>query len=227
MSLILHIETASKNCSVALAKSGRLLALEEIATAHYSHAEQLHPFIQELFEATDFKVENLDSVAVSKGPGSFTGLRIGVAAAKGICFALDIPLIAINTLELMAQSHINDKNRWLIPMLDARRMEVYTAVFDGAGKEIKPTWAEVLFPNSLGALLENQKAYVFGEGAKKFKTITENENLLFLDNYDFPSARQMVAMAYEAFKTKQFEDLAYFEPFYLKEFISNPPKSKH
>ena len=100
---------------------------------HYSHAEQLHPFIHELFEATDFKVEHLDSVAVSKGPGSYTGLRIGVAAAKGICFALDIPLIAINTLEMMAQSHLNDKNRWLIPMLDARRMEVYTAVFDGAG----------------------------------------------------------------------------------------------
>ena len=132
MSLILHIETASKNCSVALAKSGRLLALEETATAHYSHAEQLHPFIRELFEASDFKVEQLDSVAVSKGPGSYTGLRIGVAAAKGICFALDIPLIAINTLELMAQSHLNDKNRCHIPMLDARRMEVYTAVFDGA-----------------------------------------------------------------------------------------------
>ena len=227
MSLILHIETASKNCSVALAKSGRLLALEEIATAHYSHAEQLHPFIRELFEASDFKVEQLDSVAVSKGPGSYTGLRIGVAAAKGICFALDIPLIAINTLELMAQSHLNDKNRLLIPMLDARRMEVYTAVFDGAGKEIKSTWAEVLFPNSFGALSENQKAYVFGEGAKKFKPITENENLLFLDNYDFPSARQMVGIAYEAFKTKQFEDLAYFEPFYLKEFIVTPPKSKY
>ena len=227
MSLILHIETASKNCSVALAKSGCLIALKEMVNAHYSHAEQLHPFIRELFEATDFKVEQLDSVAVSKGPGSYTGLRIGVSAAKGICFALDIPLIAINTLELMAQSHLNDKNRWLIPMLDARRMEVYTAVFDGAGKEIKTTWAEVLSPNSFGTLLENQEAYVFGEGAKKFKPITENENLLFLDNYDFPSARQMVGMAYEAFKTEPFEDLAYFEPFYLKEFIITLPKSKH
>jgi len=226
MGLLLHIESASKNCSVALAKEGTLVALEEMTTPHYSHAEQLHPFLQKLFEKASCTPADLDAVAVSKGPGSYTGLRIGVAAAKGLCFALEIPLIALNTLQMMIQPHLKNEKHFLIPMLDARRMEVYTAVFDGKGNEVQAAWAEVLSTDSFKDLLGKQKALVFGEGANKFKALNPNENIHFLEGFDYPSAQAMVSLAYDAFQNKQFEDVAYFEPFYLKEFIGTPPKPK-
>lgn len=223
MALILQIESATKNCSVALAKDGEILAVKEKATPNYSHAEQLHPFIETLLKDTSEKAEDLDAVAVSKGPGSYTGLRIGVAAAKGLCYALSIPLLGINTLESMAQPHLHH-NQFLIPMLDARRMEVYTAIFDAQGKTIKKTWAEVLNKNSFDPYLEDHKALVFGEGAQKFKALNSNENLDFLSDFDYPSAQTMAGLAFKAFQKKQFENVAYFEPFYLKEFMTTPPK---
>jgi len=226
MALILHIESATKNCSVSLARAGEILAVKEMATTHYSHAEQLHPFIERLFKTASEKLENLEAVAVSKGPGSYTGLRIGVAAAKGLCYALSIPLIGINTLETMVQPHL-DQGQWLIPMLDARRMEVYTAIFDAQGNTVKPTWAEVLEPHSFAAHLGDQKALVFGEGAHKFKAIYNNKKLDFLSDFDYPSSQAMVGLAYKAFQEKHFEDVAYFEPFYLKAFMVTPPKAKN
>ncbi|MGB1019718.1 MAG: tRNA (adenosine(37)-N6)-threonylcarbamoyltransferase complex dimerization subunit type 1 TsaB [Flavobacteriaceae bacterium] len=226
MALILHIESATKNCSVALAKDGEIVAFKEKATPNYSHAKQLHPFIEALFRNASEKVESLDAVAVSKGPGSYTGLRIGVATAKGLCYALSIPLMGINTLQSMIQPHLN-QGQWLIPMLDARRMEVYTALFDAQGNAVKPTWAEVLEPDSFDTHLGDQKAFVFGEGAHKFKALCSNKNLHFLSDFDYPSALTMTGLAFEAFQEKKFEDVAYFEPFYLKEFLVTPPKANN
>ena len=151
MSYILHIETATKNCSVAIGKSGSLVALKELYAENFSHSEQLHVFIQKALQEANIEMEALDAVAVSKGPGSYTGLRIGVAAAKGICFALELPLIGINSLQILAEKYSALEKALLFPMFDARRMAVYVMVLDENKQLVKPTFNEVITANSFEA----------------------------------------------------------------------------
>ncbi|MBZ0328439.1 MAG: tRNA (adenosine(37)-N6)-threonylcarbamoyltransferase complex dimerization subunit type 1 TsaB [Altibacter sp.] len=218
MASILCLETATTNCSVALSVNGSAIAIQEDVSKNYSHAEMLHPFITQVLADANIKMEALDAVAVSKGPGSFTGLRIGVSAAKGICFALDIPLISIPTLESLALQAITNAI-YVVPMLDARRMEVYAAVFS-KGKEIRTTEAEILNDGSFSEYLEKGKVVFIGDGVEKFKTLCTHSNAIFLEE-KFPSAREMTLLAESKYKKNDTEDVAYFEPYYLKDFISN------
>ena len=224
MGYILNFETATKNCSVSISKSGKLIAFEELNTGGYSHAEKLHVFIEQVLQKAGIDFSDLVAVCVGKGPGSYTGLRIGVSAAKGICFALDIPLIAIETLEILACSQSVSEGV-LVPMLDARRMEVYSAVFAGDGEKIRETKAEIITAESFDSYLRNGKVTLLGDGAEKCKNIIEHEHIEFIENR-YPSAKDMIALSYEKFKKEQFEDVAYFEPFYLKDFVGTKPKKR-
>lgn len=217
MSTILCIETASTNCSVAIGVNGKLLALKEDYDSSYSHAERLHTFIKELVEDNDLKLSDLDAIAVSKGPGSYTGLRIGVSAAKGLCFSLDIPLISVATLTSIA--HQVEDEGTIIPMMDARRMEVYTAVFDKDKNQIEETSAKILDPESYNSNLEEGLVYFIGSGVEKFKKICEHHNARYIEG-KLPSAAQMVSLATMKHKKSDFEDVAYFEPYYLKDFMA-------
>ena len=219
MALILNIETATKNCSVSISKNGKIIALKEINEGGYTHAENLHPFIEEVLKSANLKINNLDAVAVSKGPGSYTGLRIGVSAAKGICFAADKPLISIDTLKILA-SQLKNENGFIIPLLDARRMEVYSAVFDYKHQLIRKVAAEILTPDSFKDYLAIDKVYFLGDGTDKCQTIINHQNAKFLLDC-FPSAKEIGILAEEKFNNNDFEDVAYFEPFYLKDFVSN------
>ena len=187
MALILCLETATTNCSVALSKDGALLALKEDKSNNYSHAEKLHVFIDEILKENNLQVEDLDAIAVSKGPGSYTGLRIGVSSAKGLCFSLDIPLISIATLASLA-AHVKQEKGFIIPMLDARRMEVYSAVFDQKLEEIRETRAEVLDENSFTDYLEKNNTVFIGNGVEKFQDICTHSNAEFILD-KLPSAR--------------------------------------
>ncbi len=218
MSLILHIETATKNCSVALAKEGVLLHHIEEYSEKYSHAERLHVFIEKLFEESPYSLHDLDAIAIGKGPGSYTGLRIGVSSAKGLCFGLKIPLISIDTLTILASSQNTTSFDYLVPMLDARRMEVYTAVF-------RP---DLTFEEDIQALILDENAFkkyadkkllFFGNGASKAQTLFTNPYFHFKEDVH-PSAKHMVDLAFKKFQNHDFEDVAYFEPFYLKDFIA-------
>lgn len=224
MSIILHIETATKNCSVALSSSEKLLALEEHYSDNYSHSEQLHGFIQTVLKKADLQMSSIDAVAVSKGPGSYTGLRIGVAAAKGICFALDLPLIAINSLQVLAGKVNLTEETLLFPMFDARRMEVYTMVLNEKKEILEPTFAEIITGNSFETLSKDKKWIFMGEGAQKCKALFNALYIEYRDDLKFPSTQEMIPLAWEAFKEKKFEDVAYFEPFYLKEFYTTAKK---
>lgn len=216
--ILLNIETATKNCSVSLSENGKLIALKEFNEGNYSHAENLHPFIDDVLHETKKTYKNLSGIAVSKGPGSYTGLRIGVSAAKGLSFALDIPLLSVNTLEVLAyRASIN--NGVIIPVLDARRMEVYQAVFDKDLNLIDPTKAVVIDEGSYDKFLAKGLVHFIGDAVEKVSTIIAHPNAIFIDN-QFPSAREMVALSYEKFKKQEFEDVAYFEPYYLKDFIA-------
>ena len=231
MALILNIETATKVCSVSLAKDGQLMAFKE-HNGDYSHAENLTLFIEDVLLQAGVKLQIVDAIAVSMGPGSYTGLRIGVSAAKGLCYALDKPLIAISTLKHLAFSisnnlitTIDNDKLQFCPMLDARRMEVYCAIFDFSNNEIKPTAAEIMDENSFYGFLNEKISYFFGDGAAKCKELLSvHENMIFIDNV-FPSAINMIALSEQAYINKQFEDIAYFEPFYLKDFIAGKKKS--
>ena len=223
MGIILNIETATKNCSVSLAKEGSVLAVLEENEAQYSHAEKLHLLIEEVCEKAEISLRELEAVAVSKGPGSYTGLRIGVSAAKGLCFALDIPLIAVATLDVLAHSAVPAKNGLIVPLLDARRMEVYSAVFNATFSQIRETKAEIITEDSFAEELLRGEVVFLGDGAKKVKEIITHENAVFIEN-SFPSAKTMSFLSEEKFKHKGFEDLAYFEPFYLKDFIAGKSK---
>ena len=178
-----------------------------------SHAKLLTIFIDEVLKELNLNYNQLDAVAVSKGPGSYTGLRIGVSTAKGLCYAKNIPLIAINTLESMANGiiHSDIKN------------QVYSAFFNSEGKFLREVEAEIIDENSYVEILKNQQMIFFGDGSEKIKNIITNENAIFLDEV-FPSASSMTELSEQAFKNKQFEDVAYFEPFYLKDFIATIPK---
>ena len=223
MAIILNIETATKNCSVSLAENGKLLALKELNDTGYSHGENLHLFIEIVLKEAKLSFLDIHAVAVSKGPGSFTGLRIGVSAAKGLCFSLEKPLISIPTLASLARAIGAKENEYIIPLLDARRMEVYSAVFDHTYTAIRETQAEVIADGSFHSYLEKGTVYFLGDGAEKCKQIITHENAVFLDGY-FPSAKEMIQLSYEKYDHSDFEDVAYFEPYYLKDFLITKAK---
>ncbi len=226
MSLILSLETTTHNCSVALSQHGRLLVSTELAEVSYSHAEKLHPFIKETLQKANLRQDQLQAISVSAGPGSYTGLRIGVSAAKGLCYALDLPLISVDTLESFAhQKQI--ENGLLVPTLDARRDEVYMAVFDEEHHHIQNTQAMIITASSFEALYKERSLYIFGSGAEKCARILPQHPNLHIDTtLAFPSAKQQALLAFEKYKNQQFEDLAYFEPLYLKEFQTTAVPSK-
>jgi tRNA threonylcarbamoyladenosine biosynthesis protein TsaB len=221
MAYILAIETATKNCSVALSKDGVTLLCKEIAEQGYSHAERLHVFIEELLNEFQVPFKDIAAIAVSQGPGSYTGLRIGVSAAKGLCFALDIPLIAIDTLCLLASQVVINEG-CIVPMIDARRMEVYSAVFNSKHEEIRGVRAEILTSESFSDI--DSTIYFIGDCAEKSKTVLNKKNHVYLDTIVYPSAKDMSAMAYEKYKKNDIVDVAYFEPFYLKDFVGTVSK---
>nr|WP_067061222.1 tRNA (adenosine(37)-N6)-threonylcarbamoyltransferase complex dimerization subunit type 1 TsaB [Mucilaginibacter sp. L294] len=220
--MILQIETATTSCSVALARDGKVLAFKEI-NARNIHAEVITVYIDELMAQTGGTYAGLDAIAVSCGPGSYTGLRIGVSTAKGLCFALDKPLISVPTLAAMANGVAlnNDvTNMLLCPMIDARRMEVYTAIFYAAGEIIKPTAAEIIDADSFSGILAENKVLFFGDGADKCRqALGHNPNAAFLADFE-NSATHLTQIAADKFNRADFEDVAYFEPYYLKDFIA-------
>ena len=216
MSYILNIETATKNCSVAIAKNGTTILSKETAELGYSHAEKLHVFLEEIIAEAGITMNDLSAIAVSQGPGSYTGLRIGVSAAKGLCYALQIPLISVDTLLVLA-SKVAKTDGLVIPMIDARRMEVYSAIFNSNKEKIREIQAEVLTEDSFSNVSET--IYFIGDSNEKAKTILNKSNFVFLDDIVFPSANEMSAIAFDKFQKSNFEDVAYFEPYYLKDFM--------
>jgi tRNA threonylcarbamoyladenosine biosynthesis protein TsaB len=229
--MILCLETATPVCSVALNENCCTIALRE-TEGQNAHSEKITNFIREVMEVGKIDYKQLDAVAVSKGPGSYTGLRIGVSTAKGICYAADLPLMAIDTLEAMAHgikakfgSQIGE-NDLLIPMIDARRMEVYAAVFDANLNKIEDTAARVIDENSFEDLLKDHHLWLFGDGAPKLKKVFENQpNISIVEGFK-PSAAYMLPLAEKALRNHDFVDVAYFEPFYLKDFIAGKPHVK-
>ena len=224
MAVLLNIETSTKNCSVSIADNGKIVAMKELNNGNYSHAEVLHPFIEDILKEAGMLIGELEGVAVSKGPGSYTGLRIGVSAAKGLSFALNIPLISIDTLHSLSHA-ITVEAGTIVPMLDARRMEVYAAVFDKTHKQIRTIEAEIIEDSSFSEYLALGKVYFLGDGAQKCKETITHKNAIFVSD-KFPSSEQMALLSHEKFLRKETEDLAYFEPFYLKDFIVIPEKKK-
>jgi tRNA threonylcarbamoyladenosine biosynthesis protein TsaB len=256
MSIILSIETSTKACSAAIHQDGKLLSVSELYNEK-SSSGMLTTLIEHVVRTASLSFQDLDAIAVAKGPGSYTGLRIGVSTAKGLCFTLEKPLIAVNTLEAMAllnyelgimnyefnytethsqknhSSFIESSNRihhspLLVPMLDARRMEVYCSVFKSENLEIiEPTQAKIIDETSFADLLSTNKMIFFGDGAEKCRAVLgENPNAVFLDKIVYPSAKNVGFLATKAFKNEQFENVADFEPFYLKEFVGTTPKKK-
>jgi len=215
-------------CSVALSVDGIVQAIQESHIKN-AHAESITLFSQEVIEQAGYSFNDLDAIAVSKGPGSYTGLRIGVSTAKGLCYAKDIPLISVNTLKAMAygmRMHNNVEPYLYCPMIDARRMEVYVAVFNQKLDTVTETKAEIIDENSFSKVLANNKMLFAGDGAGKCKTpLSKNQNAHFIDDF-FPSASFLSALAEEKFNKELFEDVAYFEPFYLKDFVAGVPKVK-
>jgi tRNA threonylcarbamoyladenosine biosynthesis protein TsaB len=218
MALILNIETATKNCSVSLAKDGETITCKEIAEQNFSHAEKLHVFIEELLNENNVAYKNLDAIAVSQGPGSYTGLRIGVSSAKGFCYALNIPMIAIDTLELLAR-RITITDGLIIPMIDARRMEVYSAIFNVDYLKVRKIEAEIIDTNSYSEIENN--IHLVGDGIAKFKDVLTDDKFIFHEDIVYPSANEMSLLSFEKHKKSDFVDVAYFEPYYLKDFILN------
>ena len=216
---ILNIETSTKACSVALHKNGELIVSREDVTTNFSHSEKLLKFISELFSDAKLSLSDLDAIAVSMGPGSYTGLRIGVSTAKGLCYGLDIPLISISTLKAMSFGMaLEIKADLYCPMIDARRMEVYSAFFDINNTEVRKIQADIIDENSYKKELE-KKVVFFGDGSEKIKDKIKHENAMFISNIH-PSAKNMGLLSYQKFHKSLFEDLAYFEPFYLKDFVA-------
>lgn len=218
MARILSIETSTSICSVALHERGALLALAEIKETG-AHAEKLLLLVDEVFEKAALSFGDLDAVAVSQGPGSYTGLRIGVSTAKGIAYALDIPLIGINTLQAMAASQPLNQGEFVVAVLDARRMEVYTQTFGEANQEITSIAALVLEEGVFASILEKGRVYFVGDGVEKVKGCAQHPNAVFSDSWEQSlSAKNMGQLAFEKFLREDQEDLAYFVPNYLKEF---------
>lgn len=220
---ILNIETTTKNCSVSISNNGQSLYCKEIATQGYSHAEFLHQFIQECLNKTNLRFSDLDAVAVSQGPGSYTGLRIGVSAVKGLCFVLQIPLIAIDTLKILAMQKKIEKGL-IIPMIDARRMEVYSAVFDVDFQKIRAVEAQIIDENSFENHTDN--LYIIGDCQEKIQSVLSKNNFIFDQSIQFPSANEMALLGFEKYKNNDFVDVAYFEPYYLKDFLILKPQAQ-
>lgn len=233
--LILHIETATKFCSVALSEGKDLVSLRE-SDEERSHATSLARFIRECFLDSGKKISDLDAINVSKGPGSYTGLRIGVSTTKGIAYAQRLPVIATGTLQVMVfaaldsselkgQTHGSNMDYFLCPMIDARRMEVFTGIFRPDGTAFRKISAEIIEEDSFSGILDSQPIYFFGDGSDKCRSVLKHENAHFIPDIH-PSARYMIDLALEAFVNNRFEDVAYFEPYYLKEFIATIPRKK-
>lgn len=225
MAIILNLETATTNCSVSIAEDGKLLLLKEYNSEGYSHSEKLHVFIKEALKEASLSFLELSAIAVSKGPGSYTGLRIGVSAAKGLCFSLDLPLVSIPTLESMAHQVRWNGEGVVIPVLDARRMEVYSLVFDSNYNEVRETKAEIIDELSFNEFIQKGKVLLVGSGAEKCKEILKNPDFSF-DSSVVPSAKEMCNLSFEKFQKSDFENVAYFEPYYLKDFILQKKKTK-
>ncbi|MGN7810607.1 tRNA (adenosine(37)-N6)-threonylcarbamoyltransferase complex dimerization subunit type 1 TsaB [Flavobacterium sp. 22076] len=223
MSFILNIETATKNCSVSIAKNGETILCKEIAEEGYSHAEKLHVFIEEAIAESGVSIQDLNAVAVSQGPGSYTGLRIGVSAAKGLCYALNIPLIAVDTLQTLASKAKISEGK-IIPMLDARRMEVYSEIFNADLEVERTIQAEIITEDSFAAYKET--LYFVGDCAEKCKPVLTKDNLVFLEEIKYPSANEMSKISYDKYQKSDTVDVAYFEPYYLKDFMMTLPKKQ-
>lgn len=221
MIYILNIETATKNCSVSLSKNGQTVAIKEVSEEQFSHAEKLHLFIKEVLAFEGISLENLNAVAVSKGPGSYTGLRIGVSAAKGLCYALNIPLIAVDTLAILAEK-ISVDSGIIVPMIDARRMEVFTQMYS---KDHSPlSLAEALIVDETAFADTAEKIHLIGDGALKCKIVLTDDKFVFHEDIIYPSANEMSRISYKKYIENNFEDVAYFEPYYLKDFMLTTKK---
>lgn len=230
MSIILNIETATPVCSIALTDNDQILALRETSEKN-SHSQVVTVFIDEMLKDCGLKPSDLDAVAVSKGPGSYTGLRIGVSTAKGICYALGKPLISVGTLKAMALGMAEKFNNpgnlpvLFAPMIDARRMEVYTALYDQNLTSVKDVYAAIVDNDTFSDLIDNHIICFAGDGAEKCREVLNHPNFRLLDDFT-ASAAYMAGFSAEKFKTAQFEDTAYFEPYYLKDFVAGPPRVK-
>lgn len=216
--MLLCIETSGKNCSVALFEGLQLVSIREVHTEQFSHSENLHVFIEQVLKESNLQPKAIKAIAISAGPGSYTGLRIGVATAKGLCYGWDIPLIALPTLRILAEqvSYEFTDIEYIIPMIDARRMEVFTAVYSHDFSPILGERAEILTESTFDTYLNKGKTIFLGDGITKFQAICKHKNAYFWQN-KFPSAKQMGRLALEKYQAQAFEDIAYFEPFYLKE----------
>lgn len=235
MPIILNIETSSDVCSVAIARDGNPIAGKE-SSEGLNHSKLLSVFVSDVFEDAGMSIDSIDAVAVSMGPGSYTGLRIGVSLAKGLCYALGKPLIAVGTLDSLADNTIENPNYYFAdirdegellfcPMTDARRMEVYTALYNRKGQKLEPVSAKIINNSSFKDYLDSHKILFFGNGSLKCQPLITHPNALFRGPLK-TSARYMLKLAEEKFKLNEFEDVAYFEPFYLKDFIATVPVNK-
>ena len=216
MPLILSLETATTNCSVALASDGKVVASRSINSG-YSHSEKINVFIEEVIAQAGVTLKDLQAVAVSSGPGSYTGLRIGISTAKGLCYALDIPLISVNTLDAMAQG--------IVPMIDARRMEVYSAVYDSEKKRVSEIEAIVVDNQYYSNFRSEKKLVLAGDGADKCQALFQNESSIKIQTSFVPQAEFMAELAEQKFQNSDFENVALFEPFYLKDFVAGPKRT--
>lgn len=232
MALILNIETSTAVCSVSLGKDGELFAYKENREG-MSHATHLTVFIDSILKENELKPQDLDAIAVSMGPGSYTGLRIGVSTAKGICYGSNLPLIAVSTLQAMTAPLLkneavlsqlgNPENCVFCPMIDARRMEVYTAFYSYKNEEIRQVAAEIIDEESFVSDLEKSEVVFFGDGSAKCQSSLQSENAIFVSDIT-PTAAGMIELSEAKYESKSFEDVAYFEPFYLKDFVATTPK---
>ncbi len=229
MACILHIETSTNVCSVAVSEDGQCIFEQQERGEHGAGAERLGTMVDEALSFTDNHAIPFDAVAVSCGPGSYTGLRIGVSMAKGISYGRDLKLIAVPTLELLCvpvllRETIQEENALLCPMLDARRMEVYAALYDRALKPVREVGADVVDSDTYRQWLDEHPVYFFGNGAMKCKEVIGHPNAHFIEGVE-PLAKWMQPLAERRFMNGQFEDVAYFEPFYLKDFVAIKPKN--
>lgn len=224
--MIICLETATNLCSVALCDNAGVITLKETDKTK-SHASTLTVFIDEILKERGIVASDLEAIAVSRGPGSYTGLRIGVSTAKGIAYAASIPLIGIDTTFSMfcgiSTTSISQTDTLFCPMLDARRMEVYYAIYDAEGKAVKNIAAEIIKEDTFSNIPESQKIIFFGDGAAKCKEVINRENTFFAEDFRISSAF-MQKPSFQAFANRQFEDIAYFEPLYLKDFITTTPR---
>lgn len=224
MAYILSIETATKLCSVAVSKNGKTIALVELYDDNYTHAENLHPFIEQALHEANISTKDLNAISVSKGPGSYTGLRIGVSAAKGLCYGLNIPLIGIETLDIIAlaiaKNSNHNSNSFIAPVIDARRMEVFTRWYNNALQPKNEVSATIIDETTIPSWNQTE-LIIGGDGAEKLKEVLPEATII--DNIQ-PSAKFQAELAFTAFQNQQFESVAYFEPYYLKDFVAGKPK---